>query len=273
MAPTFLGLSISLPSLTFLKTMSSILSPTPNSHHPLTQSQKDTLLLQRLQKAIFPTTIYLADDFKHTYLISAENTTSNYPSTQTLPILTIYNEPENTVTHHVLLPRTLHPILSRKFAPSREIEKQGILPETTYWVGFDLAFMHRYKETSDFITALDQAMEIGGMTFIVDEPADAPVKAFMMEIRGLFRDEDDVLASAQRQVHILDRMVFGKYITLGSEVLGWTGEGEGDGYECESVFGTVWPVNGGHTPGRVRGKEPVSGSSSRKPSSVDFWFQ
>lgn len=88
--------------------------------------------------------------------------------------------------------------------------------------------MYRYKESSDFITALDHAMEIGGMSFTVDDPADAPVRAFMMEIRGIFRDEDDILASAQRQVHIPDQMVFGKYVTLGPEVLGWNGEGDDD---------------------------------------------
>lgn len=30
--------------------------------------------------------------------------------------------------------------------------------------------MHRYKKDSVFITALDQAMEIGGMAFIMGEP-------------------------------------------------------------------------------------------------------
>jgi hypothetical protein len=119
--------------------------------------------------------------------------------------------------------------------------------------------MHRYKQSSDFITALDHAMEIGRMSFIVDDPADAPVKAFMMEIRGMFRDEDDIYASAQRQAHVLDQMVFGKYITLGPEVLGWNGEGENG----EPGFESARPMNA------VEG----STSRSRKASSVDFWFQ
>ena len=57
------------------------------------------------------------------------------------------------------------------------------------------------------------------MAFIVDDPARAPVRAFMMEIRGLFRDESDVMASAQRQVHILDWMVLRGHVVLGGEVL------------------------------------------------------
>jgi hypothetical protein len=199
-------------------------TPTSHDHHQ-SQSPKDTVLLQRLQKAIFPTTIYLTDDFKTPYLIAAEATNTQYP--KTLPILTIYNEPENKVTNHVLLPATLHPLLSRTYAPNRAIEKQRkSIPFETYWVGFELSFMHRYKKDSDFITALDQAMEIGGLAFIVDEPAQAPVKAFLMEIRGLFRGENDVWASAQRQVHVLDQLVFGKYVALGPEVLAWAGEGE-----------------------------------------------
>lgn len=208
--------------------------------------------------------MYLADEFKSKYLISAENVTSTYPSPQPLPILTIPSEPADKAIkiNHVLLPGTLHPLLSRNYAPSREIEKQGALPKTTHWVGFDLKFMHRYKEASDFITALDHAMEIGGMTFIVDDPVDAPVKAFMMEIRGMFRDEDDVLASAQRQVHVLDQMVFGKYIALGPEVLGWTGTGQ-ENDNGESGFENAWPMNAASR----------SSSRSRKASSVDFWFQ
>jgi hypothetical protein len=200
------------------------MSPPSKDLNNQTQSQKDNLLVQRLQRTIYPTTIYLADDFKSPYLISAENLTSSHPPHQTLPTLTIHNKPANKVFNHVLLPRTLHPLLSRKFVPSREIEKQDILPERTYWVGFELKFMHRYKDPADFIGALDRAMEIGGMAFIVDEPAEARARAFMMEIRGIFRGRDDVLASAQRLVHILDQMVFGKYVALGPEVLGWTGE-------------------------------------------------
>ncbi|KAJ5905776.1 uncharacterized protein N7473_002692 [Penicillium subrubescens] len=245
--------------------MSSIISPTAKEDRPLTQFQKDGLLVQRLQESIFPTTIYLSDDFKSKYLISAENVTSPYPSPQQLPILTIHNNPANKTIKitHVLLPRTLHPLLSRYYAPSREIEKAGTLPKTTHWVGFDLKFMQRYKEGSDFITALDHAMEIGGMAFIVDDPADAPVKAFMMEIRGMFRGEDDILASAQRQVHVLGQMVFGKYFTLGPEVLGWNGEGKEE--NGESGVENAWPMN--------VAEGSVSKSRSRKASSVNFWFQ
>ncbi|GLI76286.1 hypothetical protein PoHVEF18_004557 [Penicillium ochrochloron] len=243
--------------------MSSIISPAPapKEDRPLTQAQKDGLLVQRLQESIYPTTIYLADDFESKYLISAENVTSPYPCSQQLPILTIHNNPANKTikSTHVLLPRTLHPLLSRYYAPSREIEKAGTLPKTTHWVGFDLKVMHRYKEASDFITALDHAMEIGGMSSIVDDPVDAPVKAFMMEIRGIFRGEDDIYASAQRQVHVLDQMVFGKYVTLGPEVLGWNEEGENG----ESGFENAWPMD----------VAEGSRARSRKASSVDFWFQ
>ncbi|KAJ5380536.1 uncharacterized protein N7496_002964 [Penicillium cataractarum] len=235
-----------------------IFSLNSSSDH-LTQSEKDTLLLQRLERAIFPATIYLTDAPKTSYLPTSDTTPA------TLPILTIYHKPENKVYNHVLLPRSLHPILSIKYAPSRELEVQGTLVEKTYWVGFDLSCMHNYKETSDFITALDQ-MEIGGMAFIVDDPAQAPVKAFMMEITGVFRNEDDILASAKRQVNLLDKMVFGKYVTLGPEVLEWTEEEDGYKAAC--------------TPERFREysswgceDESVSGSGSRKAFGLGIWFQ
>lgn len=117
--------------------------------------------------------------------------------------------------------------------------------------------MHKCKEASDFITALYHAMEIGGMAFIVDEPAQAPVKAFMMEVTGVFRDGDDVLASAKRQVNLLDRMVFGKYITPGPEVLGWTEDGD----EYEAACTPEWF------------REYSSGSSSSGASGLGIWFQ
>ncbi|KAF3389514.1 hypothetical protein F1880_003898 [Penicillium rolfsii] len=240
-------------------------APTPKEDpNTLNQSQEDRLLLQRLQESIYPTTIYLADEFKYSYLISAENVISTYPSPQPLPILTIHNTTANKTSkiNHVLLPRTLHPLLSRNYAPSREIEKAGTLRERTHWVGFDLRFLHRYKEVSDFITALDHAMEMGGMAFIVDDPVDAPVKAFMMEIRGLFREEDDIFASAQRQVHVLDQMVFGKYIVLGPEVLGWNGKEE----DCEAGLENVWPMNA------VSASGSGLASRSKKAYSEDFWF-
>lgn len=191
-------------------------------HGRQTQAQQDHQLLQRLQKTIIPQTIYLSDDFKSTYLIAAENTQTAH--LQPLPVLTVLRAGTTSTTiTHVLLPRTLHPHLSRTYAPTRTLERQATLPQKTFWVGFDLKFAHRYQMESDFITALDQAMEIKGMAFIVDEPGQAPVRAFMMEIRGLFRDEADVMASAQRQVHILDWLVLGAYVVLGGEILGGRG--------------------------------------------------
>lgn len=87
------------------------------------------------------------------------------------------------------------------------------------WVGIPLptTINNNCTTPKDFIRTLDRSIEMLGANFIVDDPEDAPSqqRAFLMEVRGLFQDRLDVLASAQRHVDLLDQLVRGRFIGLG----------------------------------------------------------
>lgn len=89
------------------------------------------------------------------------------------------------------------------------------------WVGIPLLTAISNNTPEGFVERLDRSIEMLGANFIVDDPEDAPSqqRAFLMEIRGLFRDRLDVLASAQRHVDLLGQLVTGGFVGLG-EVFG-----------------------------------------------------
>jgi hypothetical protein len=112
--------------------------------------------------------------------------------------------------------------------PLNNIESIPKGKQMVKWVGIPLPTAvirnnnHWHNTPGDFIETLDRSIEMLGVNFIVDDPEDAPSqqRAFLLEIRGLFRDRLDVLASAQRHVDLLDQLVRGGFVELGEEVLG-----------------------------------------------------
>lgn len=88
----------------------------------------------------------------------------------------------------------------------------------------DLGYTEAYRTPEDFFDALDCAIEDPDGTFVVEYPDQAVSKrAFMMELRGYFRDLEDVRVAASRHVDLLDQLVAGGYVVLGSNVMGWDG--------------------------------------------------
>ncbi|KAJ5613146.1 hypothetical protein N7510_006340 [Penicillium lagena] len=147
----------------------------------------ETSLIEHLNRKILQTIVYLEDEYKGSVLVPAQN--PNPKQARRLSLLTVKDSSSAEYTTHILFPLSTHPVLDRT-------------PE-------------------DFVDTLDRSIEILGANFIVDDSEDAvsQQRAFLMEIRGLFRDRWDVLAAAQRHVDLLDQLVRGGFVEL-EEVLG-----------------------------------------------------
>lgn len=190
-------------------------------------SRRDGEILQSLQRSILQTTNYLDSEYTGTMLIS-RNTDSS--TTKPLPTLTLRRDNGFLVHYHALLPTTLHSVLNRLYVPYKTflaeqdhmLHHDDALREQRVWVCMDLRYCEAYRTPEDFIDALDCAIEHPEGTFLLEYPDQARVKrAFMMEVRGYFRDRGDVLLAASRHVDLLDQLVAEGYIILGREVLGW----------------------------------------------------
>ncbi|KAJ5105813.1 hypothetical protein NUU61_003160 [Penicillium alfredii] len=199
---------------------------------------------QALQRSTFQTTIYLSEPYTGSNLIPASNT--DRTKTATLTPLTVHRDRSTTTHQHQLLPLSTHPALNRLYVPSKpssdankettnnsdstpasrysnQINKSKSKKgpaESTKWVGMALTPGQRWLTAEDFIEALDQSIETLGQSFMIDRPEQSPVPcAFLMEIRGVFRDRLDVLASAQRHVDLLEQLIRSEVIVLGDGVL------------------------------------------------------
>lgn len=189
-------------------------------------SQRDQELLQTLQRSILQTTNYLSSDYTGTMLITPN---PDPKATTSLPTLTLRKDNGFLVYSHALLPTTLHPVLNRLYVPHKAfladqdytLDPADALRERRLWVGMDLGYCGAYRTPEDFFDALDCAIEDPDATFAVEYPERAGVRtASMMEVRGYFRDREDVLVAASRHVDLLDQLVAGGYIVPGREVLG-----------------------------------------------------
>ncbi|KAJ5826235.1 hypothetical protein N7474_003373 [Penicillium riverlandense] len=227
--------------------------PTTTAQHP-----RETSLIERLNRNILQTIVYLEDEYKGSVLIPAQN--PDPAPAKRLSLLTVKDSSSVEHTTHVLLPLSTHPVLDRLSStipswkphsssgpgsrsdsassgtsyssfsnnlPHNNIEYIPRGTQMVKWVGIPLPTAinnhhhHLHSTPEDFIEALDRSIEMLGANFIVDDPEEAPSqeRAFLMEIRGLFRDRLDALASAQRHVDLLDQLVRGGFVELG-EIFG-----------------------------------------------------
>lgn len=185
-------------------------------------SQRDKEILQTLQSSILQTTDYLNTDYTGTMLI-APNTDPK--ATKRLPTLTLRKDNGFLVYTHTLLPITLHPSLNRLYVPYKTflseqdhtLHPEEALRERRVWVGMDLGYSQTYRAPEGFFDALECAIENPDGVFVVEYPDRAMTKrAFMMEVRGYFRNLEDVRVAAFRHVDLLDQLVVGGYIILGT---------------------------------------------------------
>lgn len=189
-------------------------------------SQHDAEMVQALQRSILQTTNFLSEDYTGTVLISQS---ADPEKTQTLPTKTLRKDNGFLVYSHILLPTTLHPLLNRLYVPSKTfladqdhtVHPADAVRELRFWAGMELRSYGAYRTAEDFLDALGRSIEVADANFVVEYPEQAKMeRAFMMEVRGYFRDRLDVLAAARRHVDLLDQLVRGGYIVLWKGFLG-----------------------------------------------------
>lgn len=198
-------------------------------------AQHDGKLIQDLQRSILTTINYLADPYIGTQLI-ARNTD---PKLITSAMVYSCRKSRGFLVYcHTLLPKGLHPMLNRLYAPSRHfISDQKFEPEDQHvqeqirLVGFDMKdFL--FKKPDDFFNVFEDVLDEGG-AIITDYPnrLDLPRRAFLMEMRGDFRDDNDVLVAAKRHIDVVEKLVKYDYLVLEDDVIappGWSASEELD---------------------------------------------
>jgi hypothetical protein len=198
-------------------------------------ARHDGKLIQDLQRSILTTTNYLADPYIGTQLI-ARNT-----DPKLIISAMVYSCRKSRgflVYCHTFLPKDLHPMLNRLYAPSRSfISDQKLQPEDQHvqeqirWVGFDMKdFL--FKRPDDFFNVFEDMLDEGG-AIITCYPnrLDLPRRAFLMEMRGYFRDDNDVLVAAKRHIDVVEKLVKYDYLVLEDDVIappGWSASEELD---------------------------------------------
>jgi hypothetical protein len=143
------------------------------------------------------------------------------------------------VFSHTLLPRDRHPLLNRLYVPSQTFlsEQKLTVPtdqrvaEQARWIGFDVKdFVFRNSE--DFFTLFKEMLgkqetlaKPGGLIVTAyPHRLNLPRRSFLMEMRGYFRDDDDLIAAAKLHIDIVEKLVTLDYLVLEDDIIarpGW----------------------------------------------------
>ena len=145
--------------------------------------------------------VYLSETYRGVWL------SPEHRDTTFLPVLT----PQGPVINHhnVYLPMSCHPVLKRKYLPSRDFATEhAVAKVTTVWVGIDLDSYEWKRSARDFLLAIRQAIDQDQVivtTTPTDEQQDQRV--FWMQMCGCFPNREYVLLAAKRHADLLKEMI------------------------------------------------------------------
>lgn len=144
------------------------------------------------------------------------------------------------VFSHTLLPRDRHPLLNRLYIPTQiflseqklTVPKDQRVPEQARWIGLDI-MDYVFRNPEDFFTLFkemlgkpEKLVKPGGMIITAyPHRLDLPRRSFLMEMRGYFRDDDDLIAAAKLHIDVVEKLVILDYLVLEDDLIarpGWS---------------------------------------------------
>ena len=138
------------------------------------------------------------------------------------------------VFSHTPPPRNRHQLLNRLYIPSqgfiveqeRVVPKDQHVPEQARWIGFDIKDFVFKEAEDDLFTLFEEMMgkpdplgKPDGL-IITDYPnrLDLP-RVFVMEMRGYFKDDDDLIAAVKQHIDIVEKLVRLDFLVLEDDVI------------------------------------------------------